>query len=537
MKTVISGKNDLATVAPHVSAEWDYENNDMSPVEIAAHSHKIVCWICKYGHRWRTSPHARVSGNTGCPYCKNVLPIKGVNDFMTLHPELSLEWNYDKNGDLSPDQFTENSSKKIVWTCKYNHTWTATITSRTWGSGCPYCNGKRVICGQTDLYSKAPELMSEWDYDKNDIDPRNISSNSSRKVWWKCSYGHSWQASPNKRYGAGQNCPYCTNRKVFQGFNDLATCFPELADDWCFDMNDKLPTDIVAGSNYNAYWKCNKGHIWRATVCSRAYSKTGCPYCNGKKVISGENDCATLFPHLLSEWDITLNKVSLSEVKYGSDKVYWWKCKQGHCFQASVNHRTSGRNCPYCAGKKICVGFNDLASLYPNLSSEWDYSKNTITPSDITAHSNKIVWWKCSSGHSWKAKVNSRTSNNTGCPVCNESHGEKRIHDYLVSNGLQFIPQYIFPDRCIQEGHPLKDDFALIDSDQNVYATIEFHGIQHYVPIEYYGGSEGYKNTIQRDMYKTKYLSDHNIPQLIISYMDYDNIENILDNWIIRISK
>ena len=51
------------------------------------------------------------------------------------------------------------------------------------------------------------------------------------------------------------------------------------------------------------------------------------------------------------------------------------------------------------------------------------------------------------------------------------------------------------------------------------------------------GGSEGYKNTIQRDMYKTKYLSDHNIPQLIISYMDYDNIENILDNWIIRISK
>ena len=77
----------------------------------------------------------------------------------------------------------------------------------------------------------------------------------------------------------------------------------------------------------------------------------------------------------------------------------------------------------------------------------------------------------------------------------------------------------------------------MIDSDQNVYATIEFHGIQHYVPIEYYGGSEGYKNTIQRDMYKTKYLSDHNIPQLIISYMDYDNIENILDNWIIRISK
>lgn len=180
---------------------------------------------------------------------------------------------------------------------------------------------------------------------------------------------------------------------------------------------------------------------------------------------------------------------------------------------------------------------NSLATVEPHISEEWDYSCNNFSPTDITAHSHKIVSWVCKYGHRWKTSPHARVSGNTGCPICNESHGEKRIRDYLVAKGLQFIPQNIFPDRYIQKGYPLKDDFALIDARQNVYATIEFHGIQHYIPIDYYGGKKGYENIIQRDACKTKYLLEHNIPQLIIPYTDYNKIENILDNWLINISK
>jgi hypothetical protein len=76
-------------------------------------------------------------------------------------------------------------------------------------------------------------------------------------------------------------------------------------------------------------------------------------------------------PKLANEavgWDPTT-------VKSGASKKLLWRCPVGHHFEASVSNRSKGRNCPFCSNRKLLTGFNDLATLFPELASEafgWD---------------------------------------------------------------------------------------------------------------------------------------------------------------------
>ena len=139
--------------------------------------------------------------------------IIGKNDLSTVNPALAKEWNYEKNGELKPEQFTANSNKKIWWKCSKGHEWQASIYSRNNGNGCPTCAGQKVLQGETDLATVNPKLASEWNYEKNgDLAPKDFMANSHRKVWWKCSKGHEWQATINNR-NKGNGCPHCRGRK------------------------------------------------------------------------------------------------------------------------------------------------------------------------------------------------------------------------------------------------------------------------------------------------------------------------------------
>ena len=72
------------------------------------------------------------------------------------------------------------------------------------------------------------QLMAEWDWEKNaalGFDPDKLTLGSERKVWWKCSKGHGWEAVCYSRT-AGNQCPICSGRKVLVGYNDLSTLLP-----------------------------------------------------------------------------------------------------------------------------------------------------------------------------------------------------------------------------------------------------------------------------------------------------------------------
>ena len=101
-------------------------------------------------------------------------------------------------------------------------------------------------------------------------------------------------------------------------------------------------------------------------------------------------------------------------------------CSKGHEWQAAIGDRSQGHTCPYCAGKKVLKGYNDLQTVNPTLAIEWHYEKNNgFTPVDITPNSHKKVWWKCSKGHEWQAIIGNRHKGN-GCPICAKEKRSKK---------------------------------------------------------------------------------------------------------------
>jgi DNA-directed RNA polymerase subunit RPC12/RpoP len=101
-----------------------------------------VWWKCSKGHEWNATINHRNQGH-GCPYCAGQKVLKGYNDLQTANPDLAKEWNYEKNGNLTPEIFTANSGIKVWWRCAKNHEWQAIIANRNRGRGCPYCSGRK----------------------------------------------------------------------------------------------------------------------------------------------------------------------------------------------------------------------------------------------------------------------------------------------------------------------------------------------------------------------------------------------------------
>ena len=334
-RLAIPGETDLATTHPELAAQavgWD-------PTTVKAGTNKKLKWCCDRGHEWLSEPSTRSGQGTGCPYCSGHKAIPGETDLATAHPELAAQavgWD--------PTTESISSNKKKAWRCNQGHEWDAVVSSRSSGkTGCPYCSGRRVIVGETDLATTHPELAAEAD----GWDPTKVGKGGDRKSW-RCPLGHLYLATIHNRTYMNSGCSICANKQVLVGYNDLGTTHPEIAvqaDGWD-------PTTVTAGSKKRHQWCCDKGHKWITPINYRL--KTGCPYCSNHAVLVGYNDLATTHPELAAEadgWDpITLVA--------GSNQKRRWRCGEGHYWNAAVGSRSSGpkggSGCPSCAK----YGFN-----------------------------------------------------------------------------------------------------------------------------------------------------------------------------------
>ena len=261
--------------------------------------------------------------------------------------KLTEEWNYEKNQPLTPEKFTVASNKKVWWKCSNGHEWYAAIYSRL-KSGCPYCAGRKASIGKNDFATLNPELLKEWDYEKNNalnISPNEVMSGSAKKVWWNCPNGHQYLTAIRARAIYGYGCKYCAGHGTIKGENDLETDNPKLLKEWDYENNALVPSEYSAHSKEKVWWKCSKGHKWEAAISNR-------------------------------------------------------------------NHSTNPTGCPYCANQKVWPGYNDLLSSNPTLAKEWNYEKNIeLRPEDVIAGSKKIVWWKCSKcEYEWQEQIAKRNA-------------------------------------------------------------------------------------------------------------------------------
>ena len=130
------------------------------------------------------------------------------------NPALCVEWS-DRNLPLTPDMVTAGSSKKVWWRGACGHEWQALVKNRAGrGCGCPVCSGKLIVPGENDLQSKAPDIIKEWDFEKNnEIRPDQVGVQSNYKVFWICARGHSFAARIADRV-KGSGCPFCCAEKI-----------------------------------------------------------------------------------------------------------------------------------------------------------------------------------------------------------------------------------------------------------------------------------------------------------------------------------
>lgn len=269
------------------------------------------------------------------------------NSIAISHPSLLSEWDYQENGLLKPHGFSAGSRASVGWvhTCykddkPFIHKWKARICTRARekGTGCPICAGKKVQEGYNDLLSCNPPFLHEWDCDRNEISPNEITPYSKQKVWWRHQYEnkgrlieHPWQASPGERMN-GNGCAICAGKVIIKGINDLTATHNELLREWDYGHNIIKPDTISYGYDKKVWWKHTverEGtiftHSWEASPNSRTNRKSGCPYCENKKVLRGFNDLETLLPEIAERWDYERNvPLKPCDVTVGSGKKVFW---------------------------------------------------------------------------------------------------------------------------------------------------------------------------------------------------------------------
>ena len=212
-------------------------------------------------------------------------------DLQTLHPEVAAEWS-PKNLPLQPSQVTAYSNKKMWWRCDKGHEWYALISTRSYGSKCPYCSGILTLRGFNDFQTLHSELAAEWSERNGTLTPDKINDRSPKNVWWRCrACGYEWRAVVKARVN-GLKCPVCADRAVLEGYNDLATTDKAFLKEWPYELNtDVEPTKITRNSLRPVWWRCKYGHTWKEKIAKRTIEGERCPVC--------EEEFARVLPQLL----------------------------------------------------------------------------------------------------------------------------------------------------------------------------------------------------------------------------------------------
>jgi hypothetical protein len=159
--------------------------------------------------------------------------------------------------------------------------------------------------------------------------------------------------------------------------------------------------------------------------------------------------------------------------------------------------------------------------------------KNFILISDkyTKSRDRNLIFYCLSCEKEWKTCWNDISSNGRECPNCQKSYGESKISSFFDKNEIEYFYQYRFPACKFKQQLPF--DFYI----QKFNCCIEYNGIQHYKPIDFSGKGNEWANNeysalLKRDKIKIEYCKKNNIKLIIVSYLDFENINKILDKEI-----
>ena len=318
------------------------------------------------------------------------------------------------------------------------------------------------------------------------------------KVKIICPEHDSFFQTPNM-HKLGQGCLKCAKLNKFKKQKDVIKKFKEVHGDK-YDYKEvnyikNLKKVIINCPKHGKFLQTPSNHLLGS----------GCPKC--KRL--NQKDILKRFKKVHG------NKYDYSKVlfKTTNDKVEIICPEHGSFFQYPYNHFIKG--CPRCSKNIIKSQEEHIEDFKKVHENKYDYSKvrylNTMTKVEIICPEHGSFFQK-PSDHKCGC----------GCPKCGrKSKGERKIQEFLESKNIEYLREYkLFK----------KYRFDFYVPNKNI--LIEFDGIQHFKPIEYFGGEKGFKETCLRDKEKDIYCRENDIKLIRISYKDFDKIEELLNKII-----
>lgn len=442
-KRAVQARGSFADTFPDVLLEWHpTKNGDLVPTRVSSHSHAKAWWLCRFGHEWETTINNRTSLRRGCPFCKAQTSRLEVRIYVEFHklfprttwrerinrveadilvPELQLvvevdgyPWHEGKEGkDRRKSDYFSTLGYHVI-----------RVRDRQLSKS---AGGIEIVVDTAR--DSMPTMLNLC---RAIVKLRDINENDRVQVLGYIRDGRFIAETDYNKILS--HLPAPTEEQ------SLLRTLPELASEWHLEKNAPLkPAMFTPYSHKNVWWRCDRGHEWKADIANRAQGR-GCPVCSlassgGRRRKAAREKFGTFFanrPHILTEWHTDKNAL-LNPVDFPphSNSMVWWKCANGHEWKTAIAHRTRGRGCPVCAREVVgskarlraVARLGSLATKHPQLAAEWDIIRNgPLKPDEISPGSHFNAWWTCARGHSWQSEVRVRAKG-VSCPTCTKHHG------------------------------------------------------------------------------------------------------------------
>lgn len=465
---------------------------DYSKVEYINAKTKISI-VCTEHGEFLQIPNDHLNGS-GCPKCANfnnaINKTKNTIHFIKISQKIHKnKYDYSKTNYI-------NSKSNVCIICPIHGEFWQQAGSHANGHGCKKCipNATDTEC----FIDKSRKIHGDkYDYSKVEY------VNSKTKVCIICQEHREFMQTPNSHLN-GRGCSKCSGSYMDYNY------FIEKATEKHHNKYDYSKVDYI---NYNTkicvicpihgeFWQKPSNHL----------SGQGCPKCIG---LNKTND------EIISEFKkIHGEKYDYSKINYvtSKQKVKIICPEHGEFWQAPNAHLVSG--CLKCgrnsSAQKNSKSMDDFLIEAKRVHGDkYDYSKTVYIDSSIKIN---II---CKEHGKFQQNPNNHLRGQ-GCPICSESKGEKIVKNILLNKKISFTQNYKFDD-C-RDKRKLPFDFYL----PNHNICIEYDGIQHFNPIERFGGVKELESIQKRDQIKTDYCAKNNIKLIRIPYTEFNNIENIL---------
>jgi len=334
--------------------------------------------------------------------------------------------------------------------------------------------------------------------------------NARTKILHKCKIdGHKWNPSPDSVL-SGRGCPRCRGRYIS---NLMSRTHSEYIDEVA-QINPNIEVlGIYINSGTKILHRCKiDGYMWRV-VPSSILKGVGCPMCAGKAPYTTETFIETMSiiqPNIEVIGDYINNKTNIA-----------LRCKiDGYEWCPTPHNVLRGQGCPKCAGR-IPMSHDEYIEAVSHINGDVDVAGTFINQSEPILHRCK------KDGHEWMVRPE-HILNGHGCPICKSSIGERLVSNYLKAHNIKYKPQHKF-EQC-KNKRKLPFDFYI--PDLNV--CIEYDGIQHFYPVDQFGGENAFQECQLNDSIKNAFCQTSSIMLLRIRYDQ--NVIQVLDDFFLHLT-